>query len=430
MRLSGRIAAAIEVLADIEARRRPVADALRDWGLSHRFAGSGDRAGIGNLVYDALRRRSSIAWRMGGDTPWDLGLGAAVFAWGLDPAELNAGFAGDQHAPEPISPERLEAIAAADLADAPDHVRADVPEWLGPHFEAAFGSEWVVEGEALAGRPPLDLRVNTLRAERDKVGRQLARLDTVPTRFSPVGLRIAPVDGPRRHPDVQVEEAFQRGRIEVQDEGSQLCALLAGAQAGGQVLDYCAGAGGKTLAISAAMGNRGQVFAFDNDRNRLAPIYERLKRAGVRNVQVRSPGRGVLDDLAGRMDLVLVDAPCTGTGIWRRRPDSKWRLTADSLANRMGEQDRVLAEAADFVRPGGVLAYATCSLLPSENGERIAAFLSGQAEFRTVPMREAWTAAIGDTEAPAAAMGDHSLVLTPRRTGTDGFFFAMLRRDG
>jgi 16S rRNA (cytosine967-C5)-methyltransferase len=172
-----------------------------------------------------------------------------------------------------------------------------VPEWLAPHFDAAFGAEWVAEGEALAGRPPLDLRVNTLRAERDKVGRQLARLGAEPTRLSPVGLRIAPVDGPRRHPNVQAEEAFQRGRIEVQDEGSQLCALLAGAQAGGQVLDYCAGAGGKTLALAATMGNRGQVFAFDNDRNRLAPIYERLKRAGVRNVQVRSPGRGVLDDL-------------------------------------------------------------------------------------------------------------------------------------
>jgi 16S rRNA (cytosine967-C5)-methyltransferase len=211
MRLSGRIAAAIEVLADIEARRRPVADALRDWGLSHRFAGSGDRAGIGNLVYDALRRRSSIAWRMGGDTPRDLGVGAAIFAWGLAPAELNAGFAEDAHAPESIGPERLAAIAAADLASAPDHVRADVPEWLAPHFDAAFGAEWVAEGEALAGRPPLDLRVNTLRAERDKVGRQLARLGAEPTRLSPVGLRIAPVDGPRRHPNVQAEEASSGG---------------------------------------------------------------------------------------------------------------------------------------------------------------------------------------------------------------------------
>jgi 16S rRNA (cytosine967-C5)-methyltransferase len=177
------------------------------------------------------------------------------------------------------------------------------------------------------------------------------------------------------------------------------------------------------------MGNRGQVFAFDNDRNRLAPIYERLKRAGVRNVQVRSPGQGTLDDLAGRMDLVLVDAPCTGRAFGGRRPDAKWRLTADSLANRMGEQDRVLAEAAAFVRPGGVLAYATCSLLPLENGERISGFLAGHPEFRMVPIREAWTAAIAESEAPTAALSEACLLLTPRRTGTDGFFLVLLRRS-
>lgn len=426
MRLAGRIAAAIEVLADMEARHRPVAEALKDWGLSHRFAGAGDRAAIGNLVYDALRRRASIAWRMGGDTPWHLGIGAALFEWGIDPQDLNAGFAEDRHAPAPIAAETLAAIAAADLADAPEHVRADIPAWLAPHFEAAFGADWVAEAAALAGRPPLDLRVNTLKVEREKAERQLAHLDVARTLYSPVGLRIAPVDGPRRHPNVQVEEAFQRGRIEVQDEGSQLCALLSGARPGEQVLDFCAGAGGKTLALAARMENRGQIFAYDADRNRLAPIFERLKRAGARNVQVRSPRPGVLDDLAGHMDRVLVDAPCSGTGVWRRRPDSKWRITPEALERRTGEQDAVLRDAARFVRPGGILAYATCSLLPVENDERIAAFLSAHGEFSPLPMRQAWADALPDVAPPD--LPERALLLSPRRTATDGFCLTLLRR--
>lgn len=427
MRLSGRIAAASEVLADMEARHRPAADALRDWGISHRFAGAGDRSAIGNLVYDALRRRSSIGWRMGGESPWHLAVGAAIFEWGENPRALNAQFAEDRHAPAPIGEDLLGHIQSADLATAPDHVRAELPEWLAPQFAAAFGADWPEEGAALATRPPLDLRVNTLKGDRDKVGRQLARLGAEPTPLSPVGLRIPPVEGPRRHPNVQTEEAFQRGRIEIQDEGSQLCALLAGAGPGAQVLDFCAGAGGKTLALAARMDNRGQVFAFDADRNRLAPIFERLKRAGARNVQVRSPASGGLDDLLGRMDRVLVDAPCSGAGVWRRRPDTKWRLTPESLKNRTAEQDAVLRDGARFVRPGGVLAYATCSLLPVENEERVAAFLSAHPEFEAIPVGEAWSAAVG-IATPPSSRGPF-LALTPRRTQTDGFFLALLRRQ-
>lgn len=430
MRLSGRVSAGIDVLGDMQARHRPVSEALRDWGLSHRFAGAGDRAAIGNLVYDALRQRASIAWRMGGDDPWRLAVGAAIFAWGADPVQLNASFTEDRHAPEPIPADVWAQLQGARLDDAPGHVRADLPEWIGPHFEAVFGPDWIAEGQALAGRPPLDLRVNTLKAERERVAAHLARIGAEPTRLSPVGLRIPPVEGPRRHPNVQAEEAYQRGRIEVQDEGSQLCALLAGARPGEQVLDFCAGAGGKTLALAASMDNRGQIFAYDSDRTRLAPIYERLKRAGVRNVQVRAPGAGVLDDLVGRMDRVLVDAPCTGTGIWRRRPDAKWRITPDALGRRTAEQDQVLRDAAVFVRPGGTLAYATCSLLPAENGERIAAFLQVHTDFQSCLVSEAWKTALPDISVPEMALAEDSLLLSPRRTETDGFFISLLRREG
>jgi 16S rRNA (cytosine967-C5)-methyltransferase len=428
VRLPGRIAAAIEVLADIEARHRPASEALKEWGLAHRFAGSGDRAAIGNLVYDALRRRASIAWRMEGDTPWHLALGAALFEWGLDPAALNGSFATDPHAPPPVPDELLAQLATRSLAAAPDPVRADVPEWIAPHFAAAFGASWVEEGRALADRPPLDLRVNSLKADRDKVARQLARFRVEPTPFSPLGLRIAPSVGQGRHPNVQAEEAFLRGRVEVQDEGSQVCALLVGARPGEQVLDFCAGAGGKTLALAARMENRGQIYAYDSDRSRLAPIYDRVKRAGARNVQIRSPASGALDDLRGQMDRVLVDAPCTGTGIWRRRPDAKWRVTEDALSKRVAEQDIVLNQAAQFVRPGGVLAYATCSLLPAENGGRIAAFRATHADFELLSVNEAWRDALSDAMPPAAAGAEDTLLLSPLRTGTDGFFLALMRR--
>lgn len=428
MRLPGLIAAAAEVLADIEARHRPASEALRDWGLSHRFAGSGDRASIGNLVYDALRRRASIAWRIGGDTPWHLAVGTAVLSWGNDPRALNESFAEDRHAPESISEATLAHMETVSLDDAPGHVRADLPEWLAPHFEAAFGADWVAEGAALAERPPLDLRVNTLKGDREKAVRQLQRLGVEPTPFSPVGLRIPPAGWPRRHPNIQAEEAFQRGRIEVQDEASQLCALMVGAEPGEQVLDACAGSGGKTLAITARMENRGQVYAHDSGKNRLAPIFERLKRAGARNVQVLASASAALSVLAGRMDRVLVDAPCTGTGVWRRRPDAKWRVTPEQLERRIAEQDAALASAAPCVKRGGVLVYATCSLLRPENEERVAAFLSTHAEFARVPMRQAWDSALPKVPPPGEALAEASMTLTPRRSGTDGFFLAVLRR--
>ena len=429
MRFPGQIAAAIEVLSDIETRHRPVSEALRDWGLAHRFAGGADRGTIGNLVYDALRTRASLAWRMGDETPWHLILGVAILEWDNAAEALNAAFAESPHAPPPVPDALIAEIAARDLATAPDHIRADIPEWLVPHFQAAFGEDWIEEGAGLAGRPPLDLRVNTLKWDREKVARQLYRLGARPTPHSPVGLRIASVEGPRRHPNVQAEEAFQRGRFEVQDEGSQLAALMTGAKPGEQILDLCAGAGGKTLALAARMENRGQIHAYDGDKNRLAPIFDRLKRAGVRNVQVRSPALSSLDGLRSGMDHVLVDAPCTGTGIWRRRPDAKWRVTPDALQKRIAEQDKVLAEAADFVKPGGVLTYATCSVLPSENNERVAAFVASNSAFRPLPMREVWHDVLPDIAPPETALSENYLLLTPRRTETDGFFVACLRRE-
>jgi len=290
MRLGGRLAAAIEVLEDIGRRHRPVADALRDWGLSHRFAGGGDRAAIGNIVYDALRRKRSAGWLLGEDTPRAIGFGALLLEWGQTAQSLNDALDGDRFAPPLLSDSELKAAAGRRPADAPDAVRADIPDWCVPLFGQAFGDAWVAEGSALAARPPLDLRVNTLQADRGKVLAELNGTGAAAANIAAQGIRIPPIDGDGRHPNVQAEPAFQKGWFEVQDEGSQIVATLAGAEAGMQVLDYCAGAGGKTLALSAEMDNRGQVFAHDAEKARLAPIFDRIRRSENRNIQiVRSP---------------------------------------------------------------------------------------------------------------------------------------------
>ncbi|MCC6737178.1 MAG: RsmB/NOP family class I SAM-dependent RNA methyltransferase [Bauldia sp.] len=424
-----RLAAATEVIADMDARHRPVAEALKDWGTSHRFAGAGDRAAIGNIVYDALRKRRSTAFRMGADTPRAIVLGSVGGEIGAD--ALARLIDGVPHAPEPLSAEEAgRLLAPADNAAEP--VRADVPDWLAPSLRRAFGDAWVAEAEALAERPPLDIRVNRLKASREKVAKELAATGVVETPFSPDGLRVPPTSGNRRHPNVQSEPAFVKGFFEIQDEGSQLAAAMVGAGPGMQVLDLCAGAGGKTLALAAAMNNKGQLFATDRDKHRLAPIFDRIRRAGTRNVQIRPAGAD-LSDLRGEMDRVMIDAPCTGTGTWRRRPDIKWRLTGHALADRLAEQAALLRDAADFVKPGGRLVYVTCSVLPEENQDQIAAFLADRPDFAALPAAE--TIAASGLPAEAAARLEAAalpvpggLQLTPGRAGTDGFFVAVLQR--
>jgi 16S rRNA (cytosine967-C5)-methyltransferase len=426
MRLPGRLAAAIEVLTDVETRKRPVSEALKAWGLNNRFAGAGDRAAIGNLVYDALRRRASNAFAMGSDSPRALILGVALREWGETAQSLNAAFATDTHGPAPLTDEEA---ALADLATAPDLIRADFPEWLAPSLERAFGLDWVAEGEALGGRPSLDLRANALKATPEKVMRSLARFNPQATAIAPFGITMPA--GPRdaRTPNVTTDEGYLKGWFEVQDQGSQIMSALAGAREGEQVLDLCAGAGGKTLALAATMGNSGQIFAYDADRNRLAPIYDRLKRNGVRNAQVRAPHPGALDDLVGKMDRVVIDAPCTGTGTWRRRPDTKWKLTPELLAQRQGEQAALLDEAVHYLKPGGTLVYITCSILPEENDDQIVALKQRQPRLATIDIAQAWRQAL-ITDIPAGLTTPAGgICLTPRRTGTDGFYLHLLRYE-
>jgi 16S rRNA (cytosine967-C5)-methyltransferase len=427
----GRASAAIDILAEIDARNRPASEALKDWGVAHRFAGSGDRAAIGNLVFNVLRNRASAAWVMGDDSPRALVLRTLVAGWHMSAEAVAALADGVRHAPAPLSEAERTGLERELPADAPAHVRGDYPEWLAPEFERAFGARAAEEGAALARRAPVDLRANTLKADRGKVLKALRRFEAQPTPYSPFGVRIEQAPGPGKSPHVEAEPGHGKGWYEVQDEGSQLATLLAGAKPRQQVIDLCAGAGGKTLALAALMENTGQLYAYDADRMRLRPIFERLKRAGARNVQVLPAGdREALAKLQGRMDLVLIDAPCTGSGVWRRRPDAKWRLSPQMLEARRAEQHAVLAEGAPLVKPGGRLAYITCSVLPSENREQVDALLLEHPAFKLVAWPELWQTALPDVPALASADGSAAaLQMTPSRHSTDGFFVAVMQRS-
>lgn len=428
---AARLSAAIELIDTIDAQRVPAAKALKEWGTAHRYAGSGDRAAISGLIWDVLRRRASSAWLMEADTPRARVLGMLRLERGMTAEAISALCDGARFAPEPLSEAERSALTSRTLEGAPPHIAGDYPEWLDTHLAAVFGDDRVAEATAMASRAPLDLRVNTLKAKREKVLASLRHLGAQETPWSPIGLRIA-LGADARNPGIHAEEDFIKGAVEVQDEGSQLAALFSAAKPGEQVIDLCAGAGGKTLALAAMMQGKGRLIATDRDKRQLAPIYERLSRAGVHNADVRAPkGDGdPLADIKASADLVLIDAPCTGTGTWRRNPDAKWRMRPGALEVRLKDQAEVLDRAAALVKPGGRIAYVTCSVLPDENGEQIRSFVSRHQGLSIQPPDETASVLWDKAEdfEKAALRSAEGWLMTPRRTGTDGFFVSVLKR--
>lgn len=387
---AARVQAAIEVLdLVIAAARRGGASADRiiaEWFRARRFAGSGDRRAVRDLAYGAIRAC--------GEVP-ETGRAALLLLAGRDLA-LAALFDGSRHAPAPIVPD--EPVAAPGIA----------PAWL----EAALADSDIAgaEAEALLDRAALDIRVNTLKADRATLALPLAGEPVL----APAGLRL-----PHGTP-VEQWDAYRDGLIEVQDAGSQLTCRAVAAQAGETVVDLCAGAGGKTLALAADMADRGRIIACDTDRGRLSRLDPRARRAGATLIETRllNPGREaeVLADLVGRADAVLIDAPCSGTGTWRRNPEARWRLTPQELARLTALQSRLLDLAAGLLRPGGRLVYVTCSLLDAEGAGQIAAFLGRHPGWRADPL------ALGAGWPRGAGVR-----FTPALDGTDGFFVARLQ---
>ncbi|GAA0587202.1 RsmB/NOP family class I SAM-dependent RNA methyltransferase [Caenispirillum bisanense] len=438
---AARLQAAIELLTEIEAVPRPADGTASAYFRDRRYIGSKDRRAIADRVWGVLRRWAKLTWWLhwgGSRTGRDIKISARqrviadlMITDHMKADDLPPLFTGERHCPDRLSNGEL-AIARAIQGrpqwskDMPPAVRFEVPDWIWSRFADLFGEDAERELTAMLEEAPLDLRVNTLKGDRDAAMAALEAegVRSEPARLSPVGLRLR---GGRVN--LAGLKVFNDGLVEVQDEGSQLVALLADARPGMAVVDFCAGAGGKTLGLAAAMDNKGRLVACDVSEGRLERSAVRLKRAGAHNVTRRtltSEHDKWVKRQAGTFDRVLVDAPCTGTGTWRRNPDARWRLKDEHLEDLKGRQASILDSAARLVKPGGRLVYATCSLLPEENQGQIDAFLGRHGEaFRLKPVAEVWAEVIGSPPCPA---GGDTLRLTPARHHTDGFFVAVLER--
>jgi len=419
------IAAAIEVLEQQADRPGPLDSILGRYQRSRRYIGAKDRSALAERLYGATRRQARLDWRLAtaGATamPRARIVADLILADGLSLAAVAELFDGGRYAPPPLSAEELGWAAqldgtALETSDMPERVRLECPEWAWPGMVAAFGDDVATELRALQEPAPLDLRVNRLMQSRSRALADIraAGFQAKPAPYAPIGVRLEGRVALGRLP------GLAEGALEPQDEGSQLLALALGAQAGETIVDFCAGAGGKTLALAAEMANQGQIYALDIDGRRLERAAPRLAKAHVGNVRSRAlkgPGDAWLKRQAGRFDRVLIDAPCSGVGAWRRNPDARWSRGQPPLETLLPLQADILRRAAKLVRPGGLLVYGTCSLLPDENVRQIERFLAETPDFRLDP----------PAEFPAPLTGDF-LELTPARNGTDGFFAAWLRR--
>jgi len=414
-------------------KRIPADKILEGYFKARRYIGSKDRGFIAELFYWVLRHKATLEWwlkRAG--YPGTSGRGyvfCAIILRGECEREGLAALTQDgNYAPKPLN--NTEQMALEELyghpllhPDMPAHVRLNFPEWMGPHIAESFGEKQEEALKALSEQAPTDLRVNTLKATREQLIAALAKegFDVSPTPTSPLGVRL------NKRAPVFTSECFKKGWFEVQDEGSQMVAILTQAEAGHKVIDFCAGAGGKTLCIAAQMENKGRILAWDTSEKRLGQITLRLRRAGVGNVQTHvltSETDAFIKRHKYTADRVLVDAPCSGTGTWRRNPDLKWRFTAQDLAEVIEVQGKILESAARLVKPGGRLIYATCSFLKSENDQQVALLLQKLHDFRVVCAQKVWDKAPLDSVADEVSY----LWVTPHQDGVDGFFAAVLER--
>ena len=411
----------MELLTEIMAAPGIAADQIvAAWFRRRRYAGAKDRRWITETTWTVLRRRGELQWATGSWAANPQARSLVLAALALQP-DAEALFGADPHGPAPLTDAELSLIRGgpASFASAPDWARGNYPAGLDHDLRESLGTGLVAEMAAFTERSPLDLRVNTLKATRTEAQAALAGegIGTEAMPMSPIGLRVS------GRANLSETVAFRDGLVEIQDEGSQIAALMVGAMPGETVIDYCAGGGGKALALAAAMANRGRVIATDPHPRRLQAARERVLRAGAGIVQLR----GDPATLSDPVDRVLVDAPCTGSGTWRRNPATKWTTTPADIAAKATEQTAILEQAARLVRPGGRLVYATCSLFAAENGAQVVRFLGDHSAFREVAPKQAWREARLPGEAPPAPVG---VQLTPLRHHTDGFFVAVLERVG
>lgn len=426
----GRVQAAVEILDAILApppvrERTPAHAVVAGYTRKRRYIGSKDRRAITGQVWQALRYRGRALWASGRKdlTGRELAIAALAGAAGLSDADMDGLFDGSAYGPQGLSaPEKALSDAVRAASGPPYWAVANMPDWLAAEAEPMLGPAGSAGWQALAAEASATLRINTLKADRDSCLSALrdAGIDATPTALSPLGIRLQSRANLARLP------AMRDGWLESQDEGSQIVAALVAAGPGMQVLDYCAGGGGKALALAAAMANEGRIVATDTDAGRLASLPRRAERAGATIIECREIAPGAAVEAAA-FDRVLVDAPCSGSGAWRRQPEAPWRLDRARYAELQEMQYDILQAAAAAVAPGGRLVYATCSVFPAENDAVVGRFLREDAGFAPVCAGDVWTS-VPDTAAPAGAADGDFVRLLPHFASTDGFFVAILER--
>ena len=430
MRDGARIQTAIEILERIKSASIPMDNTIRDYLHHKRYIGSKDRKHIVELVYNVVRATARLGWWLDKtkleDTPRSRVVAYLVLD-GFSAHDIAIRFTGEKYCPAELTEVEKTAVSVCEgqaltAQEMPETVKVECPEWAEENLRALYGDDFSAQLEAMLEPAQIDLRVNTLKLDVEQAQNSLSKdgVETTRTPYSPVGLRA--VDKPY----MSATKAFHKGFVEIQDEGSQLISMLCDVKLGMRVLDFCAGGGGKTLALAAAMEGKGIIFAMDNNTRRLEKGRRRYKKAGVHNVEVRSledeKNRKWLRRQKDAMDVVLVDAPCSSSGTWRRNPDLRWNFYGPGLTEITMLQKEILDRVADKVKIGGSLIYATCSLMREENEDQIEAFLKNHPNYSIVPVVKRWP-----LQTPCPVDGGY-MRLTPKDHQTDGFFTAILQR--
>ncbi len=422
MKPASRIQTTIEILEILEKKPLPMDLIIGDYMRNRRYIGSKDRREVAERLYDIARHHARLSYILHNlkseNTPRLRVLAYLKAFEGLEEKRIDDICDGSQYAPAPLTDEEREFLAKnINLADMPAHVRVECPDLYREKLEAYFGDNFETEMAAMIPSASLDMRVNTFLISREDAQASLKKdgVETNLTPYSPYGLRA------QDKAFLSKTKAFHKGWVTIQDEGSQLIAHICGAMPGMQVLDYCAGGGGKTLALASAMQRKGRIVAMDTDPKRLEKGRLRFKKSGLADIiEVRPLSddrhRKWLKRQKGTFDVTLCDVPCTGTGTWRRNPDMRWTAYGPSLEELVQIQSEILDKVTHTLKPGGKLVYATCSLLPDENENQIETFLKRNDEFEIAPLDE------------SLGLGTPYMRLTPHRHGTDGFFAAVLQK--
>jgi 16S rRNA (cytosine967-C5)-methyltransferase len=403
--------------------------ATKEWASNNRYAGSSDRSIIVNIINTVMRRKISSAYLMDDDSPRSIIIGTLFNELKYDIETIKGIFNNEKYAPTFLTDQEIKCLnqAQSRLTSADDWVKLDVPKTLLSEYRATFTDNFENQLTELATMPDLDIRVNSLKTNNESVSKGIAKYNPISTVYSPYAMRLKSKGIFYKYPNLENTLLYNKGHFEVQNEGSQISAILSGAKEKMQILDYCAGQGGKSVILSAIMHNSGQIYLHDINESRLKNVPNRMKRLGVKNYQIKMDLEAELRN--GQLfDVVFVDAPCSGSGTWRRKPDLKWKFNEEKLLANVKDQFNILNSSKNYVKVGGNLVYVTCSVFDSENDKQIDTFLRNSPNFKLMPYQGHWLVKNNEIPKSAKSHNPETLLLSPMTNKTDGFFVAILKR--